>query len=101
MPETASLDDLTETPRELVFPGSEPRTIRLALDAGEEIPAHSHPERHIVIHGLSGRLAVTVGGESNALESGDLLRFDGREEVVLTAEEDSTALLVLAPRADE
>jgi len=100
MVETASLEDLTETPREVAFPGSEPKILRLTLDAGEEVPAHSHPDREIVIYAVSGRLDVRVDGESNVLEAGDLLRFDGREEVSPTAEEDSTALLVLAQRAD-
>ncbi|WP_135829798.1 cupin domain-containing protein [Halorussus halobius] len=98
--ETAALDELTVTPREVAFPGSEPKTVRLALEAGEEVPAHRHPEREIVVYLVSGRLDVRVDGESNVLEPGDLLRFDGRDEVSPKAEADSTALLVLAPRSD-
>ena len=101
MTDTVALDDLTETPREVAFPGAEPRTVRLSLDAGEEVPAHRHPEREIVVHLVSGRLDVRIDGESNRLEPGDLLRFDGRKEVSPRAEEDSTALLVLARRADD
>ncbi|WP_134668907.1 cupin domain-containing protein [Halorussus marinus] len=101
MVETASLDDLTETPREVAFPASEPKTVGLSLAAGEEVPAHRHPDREIVVHAVSGRLDVRVDGESNVLEPGDLLRFDGREEVSPKAEQDSTALLVLARRADD
>lgn len=101
MVETASLDELTERPREVAFPETEPRTVRLSLDEGEAVPAHRHPEREIVVHLVSGRLDVRVDGESNVLESGDLLRFDGRKEVSPRAEADSTALLVLAPRSDE
>ena len=101
MTETVALADLTERPREVAFPGGEPKTVRLALDAGEEVPAHRHPEREIVVHLVSGRLDVQVDGESNVLESGELLRFDGRREVSPTAEEDSVAVLVLAPRSDD
>ncbi|WP_435176721.1 cupin domain-containing protein [Halorussus sp. AFM4] len=101
MTDTVALDDLTERPREVAFPGAEPKTVRLSLEAGESVPAHRHPERQIVVHLVSGRLDVRVDGESNALEPGDLLRFDGRKEVSPRAEADSTALLVLAPRADE
>ncbi|WP_137284417.1 cupin domain-containing protein [Halorussus salinisoli] len=101
MTDTVALDDLTERPREVAFPGSEPKTVRLSLDAGDEVPAHRHPERQIVIHLVSGRLDVRVDGESNVLEPGDLLRFDGKREVSPKAEEDSTALLVLAPRSDD
>jgi len=81
MVETASLDDLTETPREVAFPGSEPKTVWLTLAAGEAVPAHRHPDREIVVHAVSGRLDVRVDGESNVLDPGDLLRFDGRREV--------------------
>jgi len=98
--ETAALDDLTERPHEVVFEGTEPRVVRLALDEGEEVPAHRHPEREVVVYLVSGRLDVRVDGESNVLESGDLVRFDGRDEVSPRAEADSTALLVLAPRSD-
>lgn len=101
MTETVALDNLTERPREVAFPAAEPKTVRLALDAGEEVPAHRHPERQIVIYLVSGRLDVRVDGESNVLEPGEVLRFDGRQEVAPKAEADSTALLVLAPRADD
>lgn len=101
MPDLISLDDLTETPHENVFPGSEPKTVRLELEAGEEIPAHDHPERQIVLYLVSGALDVTLDGETHALESGDVLRFDGRRTVAPAARADSTALLVLAPRADD
>ncbi|UPV75341.1 cupin domain-containing protein [Halorussus limi] len=101
MTETVALDDLTERPREVAFPGAEPKTVRLSLDAGEDVPAHRHPEREIVVYLVAGRLDVRIDGESNVLEPGDLLRFDGKREVSPTAEEDSTALLVLAPRSDE
>ncbi|MFC4450925.1 cupin domain-containing protein [Halorussus aquaticus] len=101
MTETVALDDLTERPREVAFPGAEPKTVRLSLDAGEEVPAHRHPGREIVVHLVSGRLDVRVDGESNVLEPGDLLRFDGKREVSPKAEADSTALLVLAPRSED
>ncbi|USZ67227.1 cupin domain-containing protein [Halorussus salilacus] len=101
MTETVALDDLTETPREVAFPGSEPKTVRLSLGEGEAVPAHSHPERELVVYLVSGRLDVCIDGESNVLKPGELLRFDGRREVAPRAEADSTALLVLAPRSGE
>ena len=100
MADQRSLDDLTETPHENVFPGSEPKTARLSLAAGEAVPAHDHPDRQIVLYLVSGALDVTLDGETFALESGDVLRFDGRKTVSPEARADSTALLVLAPRAD-
>lgn len=99
--ETTTLAALTERPREVAFPGAEPRVVRLALAAGEEVPAHRHPEREIVVYLVSGRLDVRLDGEPHELEAGDLLRFDGRQEVSPRATEESTALLVLARRTGD
>lgn len=101
MADLTSLDDLTETPHENVFPGSEPKTVRLSLAEGESVPAHDHPERQIVLYLVSGALDVTLDGETYEVESGDALRFDGRRTVEPEARADSTALLVLAPRAED
>jgi redox-sensitive bicupin YhaK (pirin superfamily) len=86
-----SLEDLEGTGRTRVFEG-EPRTVRLALPAGETVPAHTHPGRDIVLHLVEGAVDVTVGGTAS------VIRFDGRHEVSLTATDDSEALLVLAPQ---
>ncbi|MFC6864444.1 cupin domain-containing protein [Halomicroarcula sp. GCM10025817] len=92
-----SLEDLERTGRTRVFEG-EPRTVRLALPAGETVPAHTHPGRDIVLHLVEGAVDVTVGGTARSLSGGDVIRFDGRHEVSLTATDDSEALLVLAPQ---
>lgn len=101
MTDQTSLADLTEAPHEVVFPGSEPRTVRLSLAEGEAIPAHDHPDRQVVLYLVSGALDVTVDGDVYALEPGDVFRFDGRNSVSPEARADSIALLVLAPRADD
>ncbi|ADB60646.1 Cupin 2 conserved barrel domain protein [Haloterrigena turkmenica DSM 5511] len=98
--ERRRLDDLEETPHAHVFDG-EPRTVRLELAAGEGVPAHRHPERTIVCHVLKGTLEIRLGDEEYVLEAGELLKFDGRQEIAPEARTDATALLVLAPRADD
>ena len=97
--EAATLADLEDATRVRLFEG-EPRAVRLALAAGETIPSHSHPERQIVCHVLEGHLEITLSGTEHGVEAGQLLRFDGEEEIALEALEDSVAVLVLAPRAD-
>ena len=97
--ERRRLEDLEERPHAQVFDG-EPRTVRLELSAGEGVPEHRHPEREIVCHVLEGELEMKLGDEEYVLEAGEVLRFDGRQDIAPEARTDATALLVLAPRAD-
>jgi quercetin dioxygenase-like cupin family protein len=99
MTELVHLPDLDGQGRATLFEG-EPRTVRLALDAGEEIPPHRHPERDIVCHVLDGRIEMTLGEETHDLAAGDIARFDGEQDISSRAVEDSVALLVLAARSD-
>lgn len=98
--ERATLEDLEGSSRLRVFDG-EPQTIKLALDAGERIPPHRHPDRQIVLHLLEGRLRLTVGNDDHEVEAGELVRFDGNQDISPEALEESTAVLVLAKRTGE
>ncbi|WP_339103722.1 cupin domain-containing protein [Haloterrigena salinisoli] len=98
--ERRRLDELEATPHARVFDG-EPRTVRLELAAGEGVPEHRHPDRTIVCHVLEGTLEMRLGDDEYALEAGDVLRFDGRQDIAPEARTDATALLVLAPRGDD
>ena len=92
-----SLDDLSETPHAVTFEGEEPRTVRLELEAGEEVPAHSHPDRTIVLYLVAGHVRLRIDDTEHELKAGDLARFSGDGRISPTAIEDSIALLVLAP----
>lgn len=93
--EHATLGTVDGDGRSQLFQG-EPKTIELSLSAGEQIPAHTHPDRQIVFYVLSGQFSVTVGDESHDVGTGELLRFDGTQDISPKAIVDSTALLVLA-----
>ncbi|WP_440765164.1 cupin domain-containing protein [Natronorubrum sp. DTA7] len=97
--ERRRLDFLEETPHAHLFDG-EPQTIRLALADGERIPTHQHPDRKIVLHVLEGHLTVSLGDDEYDVREGDVVRFDGAQEISPKAQADTTALLVLARRAD-
>lgn len=97
--ELVALDELDGTPHARVFEG-EPQTIRLTLDEGESVAPHQHPDRQIVLHLLEGRLSMTLGDEEYDVTDGSVVRFDGNQDVSPTAIEPSTALLVLAKRAE-
>jgi len=93
--ELVHLPDLDGDGRGVLFEG-EPRTVRLALDEGDSIPPHEHPGREIVCHVLDGELTMTLGETDHELVAGDVLRFDGDQDISSTAETDAVALLVLA-----
>ncbi|MFD1589160.1 cupin domain-containing protein [Halorientalis brevis] len=101
MADVATLSALTATPHANPFPGEEPKVVRLALDAGERVDPHRHPDRQIVCYLLSGRMELDLDEETHELAAGDLIRFDGRREVSPRGVEDCEALLVLAPRSSE
>jgi quercetin dioxygenase-like cupin family protein len=100
MAELTALDDLSAAPHARPFDAGEPTVIRLALDAGERVDPHTHPERQIVLYLLDGQIELDLDEETHSLESGDVIRFDGKREVSPHAVEDSEALIVLAQRVD-
>lgn len=95
------LPGLDAAPHANVFPEHEPKTVKLALDAGERVPEHDHPNREIVLYLIDGALRLALDGEPHALEAGDVVRFDGDQDISPVAEVPSTALLVLARRSPE
>lgn len=99
-PTVVSLDDLEGEPHAAVFPGEEPKTVRLTLDAGESVPAHQHPGRTVVCHVLSGEVEMALGDDGVTLGVGDAARFDGGQDISPTAVGPSVALLVLAERTE-
>jgi quercetin dioxygenase-like cupin family protein len=101
MVEITHLPDLDAAPHATVFPGSEPTTVRLSLAAGERVEPHRHPGRSVVVAVLDGAIELALDGESHALDSGDVARFDGDRAVSPRATESSTALVVLAPTGGE
>jgi uncharacterized cupin superfamily protein len=55
----------------------------------------------VLFHVLEGAVDVALDGDPHRVEAGEILRFEGASAVEPTAREDSTALVVLAPRAAE
>ncbi|ELZ00286.1 MULTISPECIES: cupin domain-containing protein [Halobacteriales] len=95
-----SIEDCEGVPHAAVFPTEEPKTIRLSLDEGESVGAHSHPERQVILYLISGEIDLQLDGESHIVQSGDVVQFDGTREVAPAAQTDSTALIVLAKKSD-
>ncbi|WP_121823412.1 cupin domain-containing protein [Halostella salina] len=97
MAELTRVDDLTESPHAEVFSEQQPRTVRLALDAGESVPGHHHPDHDIVLYGIAGEIELTLDDETYAVSSGDAVQFSGEREISPAAVEDAEALVVFAP----
>jgi len=93
-----SIDECDGVPHANVFPAEEPKTIRLSLEEGERVGAHSHPDRQVVLYLISGELDLQLDGESHVVQTGDVVQFDGMREVAPVATADSTALIVLAKK---
>ena len=91
------LEDLHGTPHAHCFE-AEPMTVRLTLEEGESVPAHRHPDRRIVFYVVEGELSVTLGDTDHAVHAGEVVRFDGNQDISPTALADSVALIVLAKR---
>jgi quercetin dioxygenase-like cupin family protein len=96
--EVTALEELTDAPHAEVFENRDPRTVRLQLDEGESVPPHTHPGTDVVLHLLSGRLALSLDGETHEVAAGELVQFSGDREVSPRAVEPATAVLVFAPR---
>jgi quercetin dioxygenase-like cupin family protein len=96
-----SVRKLEGEPHANAFPSAEPKTIRLTLAEGEHVEPHSHPDRDIVLYLISGTLELRLDGEPHQLSQGDVVHFDGAQEVSPVATSDSTALLVLARKSDQ
>lgn len=95
-----SLSELDTTPHADVFPGCEPKTVRLELEPGEAIPGHTHPGREIVLYVVDGHIELRLGEDSYELNADDIARFDGKQEISPQAIEASTVLIVLAKQAE-
>lgn len=95
-----NLSELEATPHEVVFPESEPRTVRLELADGERIEPHRHPGRTIVFYLVEGDVELRLDDERYDLGTGDVARFDGDRDISPVARADSTVLIVLAPHTD-
>lgn len=101
MSEITAIDDLTDAPHAEVFEERRPRTVRLELDAGDDVPPHTHPGTNVVLHLLDGHLELSLDDEAYELSPGEVARFSGAREISPQAVEDSTAIIVFAPATEK
>jgi quercetin dioxygenase-like cupin family protein len=80
----------------VLFSRPEGRAVLIDLNAGDEMGDHRLHE-NAVVHVVSGRLAVSTGGQDVECEAGMLLTFASGENRSVRALEPSRILLLLAP----
>ena len=68
-------------PHEHQVPESEPKTIRLTLEAGERVDPHRRPDRETAPTAIDGAIEPQLGPESREVETGDVPRFEGGRSV--------------------
>lgn len=95
-----SIDELDGAPLANVFPADEPKTIRLTLTEEERVEPHSHPDRQIILYLISGELELGLDENSHRVQAGNVVHFDGEHDISLSANTDSTGLLVLARKSE-
>lgn len=100
MAELTSLSALDSVPHAEVFDAPRPRTVRLQLEAEQQIPPHQHPGSDIVLYLVEGRLKLTLNEEEYEMDEGDLIQFSGNQDISPTAIEPSKAILVFAQKSD-
>ncbi|MFC4990476.1 cupin domain-containing protein [Saliphagus infecundisoli] len=95
-----SLQELEGEPHSNAFPSEEPKTIRLTLSAGEHVKPHAHPDREIVLYLVTGSLELQLDEEAYHVNEGDVVHFDGAQDISPVAKADSIALLVLSEKQE-
>jgi quercetin dioxygenase-like cupin family protein len=95
--ERASVDAADGSDRLSLFENS-PRVVRLSLPAGERVPPHTHPDAVILFQVLAGTVELDLGDQTHRAEAGEILRFDGDQEISPRAVSDAEALVILADR---
>ena len=75
-----------------------PKTVRVALDAGESISEHSHPGTDIVFFVVSGAMTLELDEQAYDLAGGDILQFEGERTISGSADDETAVLVVLAER---
>lgn len=100
MAEVTALSALESVTKAEVFETPRPRTVRLQLNADQQIPPHRHPGTNIVLYLIEGRVALGLDEDEFELAAGELVRFSGNQDTSPTAIDPATAILVFASQPD-
>lgn len=99
MVERTSLAELAAN-LQLSHLGTDTTVVRRSVDASERLDIDTQPNERTALLVSSGRIEVTLDGERQTLEAGDVIRFDGSHDISPVALEHSEILLVATEHRD-
>ena len=102
VPAYVSSDSEKPTPT-VVVKGDFGRVIHISFEAGQQVPAHKHPNNDVIVQVLSGELEHTMNSNTTTLKANDLAHFFGDNEVGLhnTSDTPTQILVTLIKREQE
>jgi quercetin dioxygenase-like cupin family protein len=86
--------------RQTVTSGKAMYQMLATLEAGSKMPEHHHPQEQIV-HVLSGRMKLIVGGKPHEMKSGDSFYLAGHVPHGVETMEETRVLDTFSPPRDE
>lgn len=81
----------------LAFKGEDVKIVHIALKKDEKIPAHNHKGKDIFFTTVKGKIELYLGeeNETHIAECGNIIYFNGEENISATSLEDSEAFIYL------
>ena len=67
----------------VVLKGDFGRVIHISFEAGQQVPAHKHPNNDVIVQVLSGELEHTMNSQTTLIKENNLIHFSGDNEVGL------------------
>lgn len=86
--------------RKTLVHGERTLMTRFHLEKGSELPSHSHPQEQTGLL-VSGRMRLTIGGQSMELAPGDSWNVPGDVVHCAVVLEDSVAIEVFSPLRED
>jgi len=86
--------------RQTLVHGERTHLVRFSLDKGSGVPQHSHPHEQTG-HLLSGRIRITINGQSHDLEPGDSWCIGSDVPHEAKASENATILELFSPPRED
>lgn len=71
------------------------KLVRRSFKKGDVIPKHNHPEADVVFLLLQGSIDLKIGSDSLVIKQGDIVNFDGEDEISGKILEDSSFAVFL------
>jgi len=79
----------------IVLKGDFGRVIHISFEAGQQVPAHKHPNSDVIVQVLAGELEHTMNTTTTLLSEKQIVHFSGDNEVGLRNPSDVPAEILV------